>query len=54
MDMRFHWINDRVRQGQFNIRWAPGARNYADFVTKLHPAKQHQLLRQLYIQDLLT
>jgi len=54
MDMRFHWINDRVRQGQFHIRWAPGARNYADFVTKLHPAKQHLLLRQLYIQDLTT
>jgi hypothetical protein len=22
MDMRFYWIKDRVKQGQFNVYWA--------------------------------
>jgi hypothetical protein len=25
MDMRFYWIRDRVRQGQFIIHWRRGA-----------------------------
>jgi hypothetical protein len=24
MDMRFYWIKDRVKQGQFNMYWGPG------------------------------
>ena len=52
MDMRFHWTQDRVRQGQFIVRWAPGDTNFADFFTKLHPAKHHQLMRQYFVQDL--
>jgi hypothetical protein len=53
MDMRFHWVKDRVKQGQFIIRWAPGDVNYADFFTKLHSDKHHQLMRQYYVQDLI-
>jgi hypothetical protein len=41
MDMRFHWIRDRVRQGQFTILWRPGAQNLADFFTKALPIKVH-------------
>jgi hypothetical protein len=52
MDMRFHWTKDRVRQGQFVGRWAPGDTNYADFFTKHHPIKHHQLMRQFYVQDI--
>ncbi|CAM9543425.1 unnamed protein product, partial [Ectocarpus fasciculatus] len=54
MDMRFHWVTDRVRQGQFIIRWAPGDTNYADYFTKLHPAKHHQLMREFFIQDIIS
>ena len=25
--MRFYWVRDRVRQGQFNIHWKPGNKN---------------------------
>jgi hypothetical protein len=53
MDMRFHWTKDRVRQGQFIIRWAPGNTNFADFFTKLHPPKHHKLMRQYYVKDLI-
>jgi hypothetical protein len=24
MDMRYHWMTDRVRQKQFNVYWRPG------------------------------
>ena len=37
IDMRFHWIRDRVAQGQFVIYWALGAKNLADYVSKHHP-----------------
>ena len=52
MDMRFHWVKDRVKQAQFTIRWAPGANNFADFFTKLHPASHHKLMREYYVRDL--
>jgi hypothetical protein len=30
MDMRFYWIKDRVKQGQFQSYWGPGYQNLAD------------------------
>ena len=41
IDMRFHWLRDRVRQGQFRIRWIPKEQNMADFFTKALPAHVH-------------
>ena len=52
MDMRFHWVNDRVRQGQFAVRWAPGTDNFADFFTKLHPVSHHKFMRTYYVDDI--
>ena len=37
IDMRFHWIRDRVAQGHFTMVWRPGTQNLADFLTKAHP-----------------
>jgi hypothetical protein len=34
MDMRFYWIKDRVKQGQFKIYWGPGFQNLADYFTQ--------------------
>jgi hypothetical protein len=28
MDMRFYWIKDRVKQGQFHIYWGPGYQKF--------------------------
>ena len=42
IDMRYHWIRDRVRQGVFKVIWSKGAENDADFFTKLQPIKRHQ------------
>jgi Reverse transcriptase (RNA-dependent DNA polymerase) len=49
IDMRFYWVRDRVRQGQFNIHWKPGKVNLADYYTKHHSAAHHQQVRPLYL-----
>jgi hypothetical protein len=44
IDMRFHWLRYRVRQGQFDIIYVPGLQNIADFFTKALPVARHKLL----------
>jgi hypothetical protein len=50
MDMRFHWLRDRIRQGHFIMQWRKGANNLADFFTKPLPAHQHQALMPLLVR----
>ena len=48
IDMRFHWVRDRVRQGHFSVHWTAGANILADFFTKAQPVHRHQhLMHQL-------
>ena len=51
MDMRYYWIRDRVRQGQFIVFWRKGKLNKADYFTKHHPASHHRAIRSTYIHD---
>ena len=51
IDMRFYWIRDRVRQGQFHIYWKRGCLNKADYFTKHHPPSHHQAIRSSYLHD---
>ena len=44
IDMRFHWLRDRVHQRHFVIAWQTGANNLADFFTKALPMQRHQAL----------
>jgi hypothetical protein len=44
LDMRFHWIRDRIRQHQFRVLFVPGRRNIADFFTKALPVARHRTL----------
>jgi hypothetical protein len=44
IDMRFHWLRDRIRQGQFTITHLAGRLNLADFFTKTLPCAIHQEL----------
>ena len=48
IDMRFYWLVDRVKQGQFKVYWKSGKENMADFFTKHHPAAHHKKLRSVY------
>ena len=49
MDMRFFWIRDRVKQGQFRVHWKPGKTNHADCYTKHHPPSHHIKVRPTYL-----
>jgi hypothetical protein len=51
MDMRFYWIRDRVKQGQFKVLWQKGAMNLADYFTKHHPPSHHTAMRKIYLHE---
>ena len=42
MDMRLYWLQDRVKQGQFRVFWAPGKINLADYQSKVQPTSVQQ------------
>ena len=45
INMRFYWIKDRVKMGQFKIFWRPGEENYGDYWTKHHLPDHHREIR---------
>jgi len=49
MDMRFYWIQDRVKQGHFHVYWGPSNENLADYFTKHHTAAHHRRMRPIYL-----
>ena len=49
IDMRFYWLVDRVKQGQFNVHWGSGKRNLADYFAKHHPPSHHRKVRPIYV-----
>jgi hypothetical protein len=49
-DMRYWWMKDRIKQGRFNLIWAPGKLNLVDYFTKHHPHWHHQKTRNKYLQ----
>ena len=48
IDMRYHWIRDRVRQGIFRVIWSEGKDNIADYFTKLQPTKRHLMFEATF------
>ena len=51
IDMRFYWLKDRVKQRQFDVYWAPGLNNLADYTTKHHSGKHHRQLRPIQLHE---
>jgi hypothetical protein len=51
MDMRYHWLTDRIRQTQFDVYWRPGRENLADYHTKHHTAQHHKDVRHLILHQ---
>jgi hypothetical protein len=49
MDMRFYWVKERVKQGQFHVYWGPGYQNLGDYFTKHHSPAHHKRKREIYI-----
>jgi hypothetical protein len=51
MDMRYHWLTDRVREQQFDVYWRPGRENLGDYHTKHHSAQHHKDMRGFILQQ---
>jgi hypothetical protein len=51
MDMRYHWLTDRVRQKQFDVYWRPGRENLGDYHTKHNSAQHHKDMRHLILHE---
>jgi hypothetical protein len=51
MDMRYHWLTDRVRQKKIDVYWRPGRENLADYHTKHHSAQHHKYMRGLILHQ---
>jgi hypothetical protein len=49
-DMRFWWIKDCIKQKQYDLQWAPGKTNRADYFTKHFLPWHHKKKRYQYIQ----
>ena len=48
-DTGFHWIRDRAKQCQFDVKWKPGPNNKSDYVTKHHPLAIHREMSTTYL-----
>jgi hypothetical protein len=51
MDMKYYWLQDRVRQKQFDVYWRPGKDNLGNYHTKHHTAQHHQDMRPILLHQ---
>jgi hypothetical protein len=51
IDMRYHWIRDRIKQGEISVSWRKGAENIADFFTKALPVHKHVAIQKLLMSN---
>ena len=49
IDMRYYWIRDRVRLGDYTVTWGPGEHNLADYYTKTHPPCHYRSCRPTHV-----
>jgi hypothetical protein len=54
MDVRFFWLRDRIRRGQFAVKHLAGRWNIADFFTKSLPKEQFDQFHPYVIVNLDT
>jgi hypothetical protein len=52
IDMRFHWLQDRVYQKQFHIHWQKGPDKLTDYFTKHQAPLHHRRMRSKYLLEL--
>ena len=53
MDMRYHWIRDRVGLKDFTIVWRPGSESIADYLTKTQPVAMVLKMRKFFVKECL-
>jgi hypothetical protein len=54
MDMKHHWLWDRISQKQFQHYGAPGIKNKADYATKHHDPVHHEAMRATFLTSIAT
>ena len=47
--MRFYWINNIIKLGQFRVFWRPGPENLGDYHYKHHPSEHQIAVRSKYL-----
>ena len=50
-DMRFHWLQERVRRLQFRVQHVRGLSNVSDYLTKSLPVSRHKVLAPFIALD---
>ena len=53
MDMRFHWIKDRISQKEFLVYWRSGLTYLGDYFTKHFSPAHHIVMRPKYLHQAL-
>ena len=51
MEMRFFWVADQVKMGNFDVQWHPGQENLADYFTKHFVGMHHREVRLWYLHE---
>jgi hypothetical protein len=51
---RYHWIQDRIQMGHFDLQWRAGKYNLADFLTKAHPVAHFLKMRPFFVSYPIT
>lgn len=51
MDIRYHWIRDRVALKDFEIEWQPGSESIADYLTKVQPVAMVLKMRRFFVKN---
>ena len=49
MDIRFYWINNRIKQGHFRFFWRLGIENLGDYHSEHRPPEHHIAVRSKYL-----
>jgi hypothetical protein len=52
MDMKYHWLWNRISQRQFQHCWAPGNKNKGDYATKHHAPVHHEAMRLTFLTSI--
>ena len=50
MNGQYFWLMDQVNLNTYQIKWAPGLENMADYFTKHFAAAHHRDVRPFYVQ----
>jgi hypothetical protein len=54
MDMKYHWLWDRIGQEQFRHYWAPGSKNKGNYVTKHHALIHYEAMQLTFLTSIAT